>query len=86
MIFVATVVARDLPRETSLILEASNVAVAVKGRFVALSPERTKLVSEEEFSFKGPFNRVFGLLARGAIRNAHRRHMEAFRRFAELHG
>jgi hypothetical protein len=85
MLFVATVLAKNLPTESQLSLEASNVTVSVKGIFVALSPDRTRLTSEEVFSFKGPLNRVFGFLARGVIKNAHRRHMEAFKRFAEAH-
>jgi hypothetical protein len=83
MVFVATVVARNLPTESHLRLEASNVTVSVKGTLVALSSDRTRLRSEEVFSFKGPVNSVFGFLARGAIRSSHRRHMEAFKRFAE---
>ncbi len=86
MVFVATVLARNLPTESHLSLEASNVTVSVKGTFVTLSSDRTRLTSEEVFSFKGPLNRVFGFLARRAIKNAHRRHMEAFKRFAEAHG
>lgn len=53
MVFVATVIARDLPDESRLILEASNVVVSLKARFVALSSEKTRLISEEVFSFKG---------------------------------
>jgi len=85
MVFVATVLARNLPTDAHLTLESSNVTVSVKGFFVALSSGKTRLTSEEVFSFKGPLNRVFGFLARGAIKNAHRRHMEAFKRFAEAH-
>ena len=85
MVFVATVGARNLPTESHLFLEASNVTVSVKGNFVALSSDRTRLISEEVFSFKGPLNKVFGFLAQGAIKKAHRRHMEAFKRFAETH-
>jgi hypothetical protein len=85
MAFVATVLARNLPTESHLSLEASNVTVSVKGLFVAVSLDRTRLTSEEIFSFKGLLNRVFGFLARGAIKKAHRRQMEAFKRFAEAH-
>ena len=85
MVFVATVLARKLPSESRLSLEASNVTVSVKGLCVALSSDRTRLTSEEVFSFKGPLSKVFGFLAQGAIRRAHRRHMEAFKRFAEAH-
>jgi hypothetical protein len=83
MVFVATVISRQLPNEVRLNLVASNVAVAVRGRFVPLSPDRTRLISEEVFSFKGLFNRLFGFFAQRTIRNTHRRHMEAFKRFAE---
>lgn len=86
MVFVATVISRNLPTESRLSLEASNVTVSVKGTFVALSSDRTRLTSKEVFSFKGPFNKVFGFLARGAIKDAHRQHMEAFKCFAEAHG
>ena len=86
MVFVATVVSRELPNEVRLNLEASSVDVAVTGTFVALSPEQTRLVSEEVFRFKGLFNKAFGFVAQAAVRNAHRRHIEAFKRFAEDHG
>jgi uncharacterized protein YndB with AHSA1/START domain len=83
MVFVATVISRQLPDEARLTLDASSVAVSVTGTFVAVSPDRTRLVSEEVFSFKGLFNKLFGFVAQSSIRNAHRRHMEAFKRFAE---
>jgi hypothetical protein len=83
MVFVATVVARNLPTESHLSLEASNVTVSVNGTFVALSSSRTRLTSEEVFHFKGLLNTIFGFLAWRAIRSVHRRHMEAFKRFAE---
>jgi len=53
MVFVATVLVRNLPTESHLSLEASNVTVSVKGIFVALASDRTRLTSEEVFSFKG---------------------------------
>ena len=83
MVFTARVVATDLPNESQLVLEAPNVVVQVKGTFAAMGPDKTKLISEEIFSFKSLFNKVFGLLARHAIRKAHRQHMESFKRFVE---
>jgi hypothetical protein len=41
MVFVATVLERNLPTESHLSLEASNVTVSVKATFVALSVDRT---------------------------------------------
>jgi hypothetical protein len=86
MVFVATVLPSRLPDEFRLELQASGVVVSVTSRLVALSPSRTRLTSEEVFRFKGLFRTVFGLLARAAIRSAHRRHIAAFKRFAESHG
>jgi hypothetical protein len=83
MLFVATVVSRSLPNELRLTLDASNVTAAVHGTLSTLSDGRTRLISEEEFKFKGLWSIAFGLLARRAIRKAHRRHIEAFKRFAE---
>jgi hypothetical protein len=82
-VFMVTVTSRDLPAELQLSLEASDVMVSVKGTLVAVSSETTRLTSDEVFHFKGPFGKVMGLLAQGAIKTAHRRHMEAFKRFAE---
>jgi hypothetical protein len=83
MVFVATVLVRNLPAELHLRLEATNVTISVKGLFTSLSPGNTRLTHEQVYSFKGLFNKVFGFLARRAIKKAQRRHMEAFKRFAE---
>jgi hypothetical protein len=83
MVFLATVVSRDLPNESRLRLEASNVVVSITARFDAESRDRTRLVSEEVFEFKGLLSKIFGLLATPVIKRAHRQHMAAFKRFAE---
>jgi len=66
-----------------LLLSASGVSVTVRGTFVRVSDEITKLVSEEIFAFRGLMARIRGFLGRRAIRSAHRKHMESFKRFAE---
>jgi hypothetical protein len=83
MVFVATVLARDLPNQSRLRLDASNVVVSVTGTFKSLSANKTLLVSQEVFSFEGVIGPIVGFLARFAIKRAHRRHMEAFKTFAE---
>jgi hypothetical protein len=84
MVFTVTVVERDLPTRLRLSLDASNVVVAVTASMAKLSDSRTLLRSDEVFTFKGLWNTVFGFLAQPAIKKAHRRHIEAFKRFAEL--
>jgi len=81
--FVATVVERALPEEVRLLLRGPRVTVEIKDNFVRLSDDRTRLISEETFTFEGFFRKAIGMLARGSIKRAHRRHMEAFKRFAE---
>jgi len=81
--FLATVVSRSLPTEVTLSLENPRVSVGVRDTFLRLSDHKARLISEEVFTFKGVFGKVTGLLAHRAIRNAHRRHMESFKRFVE---
>lgn len=83
MIFLATVVERNLPNELRVNLEASTVDVAITGTLIRLSPTRTKLISEEEFTFKGSDNATVSSSVKDAIKTAHRRHIEDFKRFAE---
>ena len=83
MVFVATVLARNLPDELQLSLEATNVTISVRGSFTALSPSNTRLRHEQVFRFKGLFPKVFGFLAQRSIKKAQRRHVEGFKRFAE---
>jgi hypothetical protein len=84
MVFVATVAARDTDR-LRLRLDASNVVVSVTSTLIETAPDRTRLISEEVFRFKGLFNTLFGFLAQASIKKVHRRHIEAFKRFAETH-
>jgi len=86
MVFVATVISNDLPRESRLFLDGSNVTVSITAQYVALSPRKSRPVSEEVFTFKNLIGKIMSFFARGAIRKAHRRHMEAFKRFAERGG
>ena len=83
MVFLATVVELNLPGELKLHLKASGVEVAITSTLIALSPTRTKLISEELFTFKGPDNATVSPSVKDAIHAAHSRHMEDFRIFAE---
>jgi polyketide cyclase/dehydrase/lipid transport protein len=83
MVFVVTVDSRDLPKESRLTLDSPSVSVSVNVTFRTVAPDRTILVSEEVFRFKGLIRRLVGFFASGAIRKAHRKHIEAFKRYAE---
>ena len=83
MDFVATVVAKTLPNEVRVNLDGAKVSVQVTGTLRAVDAGHTTLVSEEIFAFKGLLGKVLGLFAVSSIKRAHRRHIEAFKRFAE---
>lgn len=82
-VFVATVLAKDPRGEATLSLVAPDTSISIKVRLHKLAWDRTRVVSEEKFRFNGLLGTATALLAAPAIRRAHRRHMEAFKRFAE---
>jgi len=63
MVFVATVLSRDLPEKVKLLLDGRNLVVSITDRFRATSQGVTTMLSEEDFRFKGMFSRVFGFVA-----------------------
>jgi hypothetical protein len=83
LLFTATVIKR-FPDQLYLNLEADNVTVEVHGTIKTLENGRTRLISKENFKFKGVWNKVYGTLAHPVIHNVHRRHIKAFKAFAEL--
>lgn len=83
MVFVATVVSQELPERFNLFLDSKSVSVSIADQLLQLSADKTKLISTETFDFKGILNKLFSLFARAAIKRVHRRHMEAFKRYAE---
>jgi hypothetical protein len=82
-LYTATIVKR-FPDQLYLNLEADNVSVEVHGIIRTLENGRTRLISKENFKFKGVWNKVYGVLTSPIIRNVHRRHINAFKAFAEL--
>jgi hypothetical protein len=81
--FVATLLPTGGSDAMRLSLDAPTAVVSVTDEFLASSSETTKLISMEVFRFKGTVQKLKGLFARRAISNAHRRHMRAFKWFAE---
>jgi hypothetical protein len=52
-------------------------------KFEVVSPQVTKYVSEQDFNFKGLFNKVVGLLLQREFKQQTLRHMQGFKRFVE---
>jgi uncharacterized protein YndB with AHSA1/START domain len=83
MHFVVTVVSVYLPENVRLRLVWKQFTVDINVDFIQLDTGLTRFISTEDFGFTGFRARLGGLLARRAIKSAHRRHMEGFKRFAE---
>jgi uncharacterized protein YndB with AHSA1/START domain len=83
MHFVVTVVSVRLPENVQLHLDWKQSTVDINVDFRQQDVGTTRFVSTEDFNFTGLLPRIFGRLATRAIKSAHRRHMEAFKRFAE---
>jgi hypothetical protein len=81
--FVVTVTARHLPDEFCQTMEAPNVLTTVTTRLVALSPAATRHISEQDFKFKGAFNKIVGFLLQTEFKKQSLRHLQNFKRFAE---
>lgn len=81
--FIGTVTARNLPNEMSETMDASNVLTTITSKFVALSPQKTKHISEQEYEFKGIINKIVGFLLQGEFKKQTLTHMQNFKRFAE---
>lgn len=78
-----TVTGRNLPDEFHQTMEAPHVLITITTRLVALSPEKTKHISEQEYEFKGIKNKIIGLLMRRTFKKQTLRHVENFRQLAE---
>jgi hypothetical protein len=83
-VFVATVLAKE-PERSQLSLDSPTATVAITATFRKLVDSKTQLVSEEIFRFKGLVATVLGFVAMPAIKRAHRRHIQSFKRFAETY-
>lgn len=83
MAFTMTVVSQRPPDEMTLRLDGPGVTVDIHAQLIALTPEKTLLVSKEVFRFAGVFGPLKGMLARPFIRKAHRAQMTALKEYAE---
>jgi hypothetical protein len=79
---IETITSRNLPYEFAGTYEAKGVRNTVCNKFVPLSENRTRLISESEFKFRG-FMRIIGLLMPGSFRKQSQKFLEDFKAFAE---
>jgi hypothetical protein len=65
------------------IISGKPETVGSKYRLIALSPEKTKFISIEEFKFKGLSNSIGGFLYQRSIKGDHHRYTMNFKHFTE---
>jgi uncharacterized membrane protein len=82
MEMIETITVNNLPEEFSGTYEVKGVYNIVKNKFVPLSENRTKYISEQEFQFKG-FMKVIGFLMPGAFKKQSMQYLKDFKQFAE---
>ena len=83
MEFIAEVALRNLPDEMRMTMDASNLFAATASRFIALASQKTTYVSEQDFRFKGVFNKLVGFVLQREFKKQTLQHMKNFKRFAE---
>lgn len=85
MEMIETVTVRNLPDEFSGTYEVKNVFNIVKNRFLPISENRTKYISESEFQFKG-FMKLIAFFMPGAFKKQSQKYLNLFKEFAEKEG
>ena len=79
---IETITKRNLPDEFTGTYEAKGVWNEVANRFVEVSPEKTKWITDHEFRFTG-FMKVIGFLMPGSFKKQSYKYLELFKKFAE---
>ena len=79
---IETITVRNLPEEFSATYETKGVYNTVKNKFVSLSENRTRYISEQEFQFSGMM-KFIGATMPGAFKKQSQKYMQQFKEFAE---
>ncbi|MDZ4722758.1 MAG: SRPBCC family protein [candidate division Zixibacteria bacterium] len=79
---IETITVRNLPDEFSGTFEAKGVFNVVTIKFVPVSANQTKYISEQEFQFSGMM-KAMGFLMPGAFKKQSMKYLTAFKNFAE---
>lgn len=79
---IETITVRNLPDEFSGIYEAQGVNNIVKNKFVKISEDKTKYITENEFQFKG-LMKIIGFLMPNTFKKQSMKYLNDFKKFAE---
>ena len=79
---IETVTIRNLPDEFSGTYEAKGVYNVVKNKFIPISENKTKYITEQEFHFNG-IMKLMGFLMPGVFKKQSMKYLNDFKKFAE---
>ncbi len=79
---IETITVRNLPVEFSGTYEAKGVFNIVRNKFIPISENKTRYITEQEFQFKG-FMKIIGFLMPGAFRKESMQYLIDFKDFVE---
>lgn len=79
---IETITVRHLPEEYTCTYELKGVNNIVKNKFIRLSDERTKYITEQEFQFSG-FMKIIGFLMPTAFKKQSMKYLIDFKNFVE---
>lgn len=83
MEMIETVTVRNLPEEFSGTYVMNGVFNIVKNKFVPISFNTTKYITEQEFQFHNPMMKLLGFLMPGMFKKQSMKFLESFKKFAE---
>ncbi|MDH3494555.1 MAG: SRPBCC family protein [Acidobacteriota bacterium] len=80
---IETITAKNLPDEFGGTYEAEGVFNTVMNRFESVGNDQTRMTQQCEFEFTSFMMKVMGFFIPGAFKSQTRKHMDAFKSFAE---
>lgn len=79
---IETITVKNLPEEFTGTYEAKGVFNVVKNKFIPLSENKTKYITEQDFKLTG-FMKIIGFLMPGAFKQQSMKYLAAFKHFVE---
>lgn len=83
MEMIETITVRNLPEEFSGTYETKGVFNVVRNKFIAVSNDKTKYITEQEFQFQNFIMKLMGFLMPGMFKKQSVKFLENFKHFAE---
>ncbi len=82
---IETITKQNLPHDFAATYEAKGVYNLLLNKFIPVSENKTKWVSETEFKFSG-FMKLIGFLMPGTFKRQSQKYLDDFKTFAEKQG